>query len=42
MLSDEEVEGCRKAFNDFDLDRGGTIDCFELRLVLEAMGQQPS
>ena len=34
--------GCRDAFLAFDKDRSGTIDVWELRQVLEAMGQKPT
>lgn len=33
---------CREAFKAFDVDRSGTIDVWELRQVLEAMGQSPT
>ena len=39
VLSQEEIDGCREAFLAFDKDRSGTIDVWELRQVLEAMGQ---
>ena len=42
VLSQEEIDGCREAFLAFDKDRSGTIDIYELRDVLEAMGQQPT
>ena len=42
MLSQEEIDGCREAFNAFDKDRSHTIDVWELRQVLEAMGQKPT
>ena len=42
VLSQEEIDGCREAFLAFDKDRSGTIDVWELRQVLEAMGQAPS
>ena len=39
VLCQEDVDGCRQAFLAFDKDRSGTIDVWELRQVLEAMGQ---
>jgi Ca2+-binding EF-hand superfamily protein len=42
VLSQEEIDGCREAFNAFDKDRSHTIDVWELRQVLEAMGQKPT
>jgi Ca2+-binding EF-hand superfamily protein len=42
VLSQEEIDGCREAFLAFDKDRCGTIDVWELRQVLEAMGQKPT
>ena len=42
VLTQEEIDGCREAFLAFDKDRSGTIDQYELRDVLEAMGQNPS
>jgi calmodulin len=42
VLSQEDIDGCREAFLAFDKDRSGTIDIWELRQVLEAMGQAPT
>lgn len=42
ILNQEEIDGCREAFMAFDKDRSGTIDVWELRQVLEAMGQAPT
>jgi calmodulin len=42
VLSQEEIDGCREAFNAFDKDGSKTIDVWELRDVLEAMGQKPT
>ena len=42
VLSQEEIDGCREAFVAIDKDRSGTIDVWELRQVLEAMGQAPT
>ena len=41
-LSQEEIDSCRDAFLAFDKDGSGTIDHWELKMVLEAMGQKPS
>jgi calmodulin len=41
-LTQEEIDGCRDAFLAFDKDRSGSIDVWELRQVLEAMGQKPT
>ena len=42
VLTQEEIDGCREAFLAFDKDRSGTIDVWELRQVLETMGQKPT
>jgi Ca2+-binding EF-hand superfamily protein len=42
VLSQEEIDGCREAFLAFDKDNSHTIDVWELRQVLEAMGQKPT
>lgn len=42
VLTQEEIDGCREAFLTFDKDRSGTIDVWELRQVLESMGQVPT
>lgn len=42
VLSQDEIDGCREAFLAFDKDQSGTIDVWELRQVLEAMGQKPT
>ena len=39
VLSQEDIDNCREAFLAFDKDRSGTIDVWELRQVLEAMGK---
>ena len=40
-LTQDEIEACREAFQSFD--RGaGVIDVWDLRQVLEAMGQTPT
>mmetsp|Transcript_20621 Transcript_20621/g.51367 ORF Transcript_20621/g.51367 Transcript_20621/m.51367 type:complete len:161 (+) Transcript_20621:36-518(+) len=41
-LSQEEINGCREAFNKFDKDGSGTIDASELKATLNAMGQNPT
>ena len=41
-LTQDEIDRCRDAFLAFDKDRSGTIDVWELRQVLEAMGQKPT
>mmetsp|Transcript_26556 Transcript_26556/g.39816 ORF Transcript_26556/g.39816 Transcript_26556/m.39816 type:complete len:149 (+) Transcript_26556:81-527(+) len=42
VLTQDEIDGCRDAFLAFDKDRSGTIDVWELRKVLEEMGQRPT
>lgn len=42
LLSPEEIEACRDAFLRFDEDHSGTIDTWELKNVLEVMGQKPT
>ena len=42
VLTQEEIDTCRHTFLAFDKDRSGTIDVWELRQVLEAMGQAPT
>ena len=42
VLSQEDIDNCREAFLAFDKDRSGTIDVWELRQVLEALGQAPT
>lgn len=42
ILTAEEIELCRDAFLRFDEDHSGTIDTWELRNVLEVMGQKPT
>ena len=41
-LTQEEQDACRDAFLMFDKDRSGSIDLWELKLVLVAMGQSPT
>jgi Ca2+-binding EF-hand superfamily protein len=42
MLTQEEIDKCREAFERFDKDGSGTIDAWELKETLKAMGQNPS
>mmetsp|Transcript_27014 Transcript_27014/g.59058 ORF Transcript_27014/g.59058 Transcript_27014/m.59058 type:complete len:84 (+) Transcript_27014:316-567(+) len=42
VLSQQEIDACREAFCSLDKDRSGTIDVWELRQLLEAMGQLPT
>ncbi len=42
VLTQEELDACRDAFLLFDKDRSGSIDVWELKLVLTAMGQNPT
>ncbi|ACO68511.1 dynein 18 kDa light chain, flagellar outer arm [Micromonas commoda] len=41
-LSQDDINGCREAFNKFDKDGSGTIDASELKATLNAMGQSPT
>mmetsp|Transcript_1642 Transcript_1642/g.3131 ORF Transcript_1642/g.3131 Transcript_1642/m.3131 type:complete len:169 (-) Transcript_1642:220-726(-) len=42
VLTQEEIDQCREAFDRFDKDGSGSIDMWELRMVLQAMGQSPT
>lgn len=42
VLTPEELEACRVAFNNFDTDGSGTIDPAELTSTLKALGQNPT
>ena len=42
MLSEEEIESIRLAFNLYDLDRSGEIDKYEMKAALQSMGQNVS
>eukprot|EP00938_MAST-03A_sp_MAST-3A-sp1_P000652 g652.t1 len=42
QLTQEEIDSCRDAFLQYDKDRSGSIDQWELKEVLEAMGQTPT
>jgi len=37
-LNQDEIDSCRKSFEEFDADRSGTIDEEELTEILNAMG----
>ncbi len=39
-LNQDEIDSCRKSFDEFDADRSGTIDEFELAEILAAMGYE--
>jgi Ca2+-binding EF-hand superfamily protein len=41
-LTQSEIDGIRAAFEKFDVDRSGSIDAWELKSTLEAMGQRPT
>ena len=41
-FTQEEIDSCRDAFMQYDKDRSGSIDQWELKEVLEAMGQNPT
>ena len=41
-LSEEEISKCKGIFGKFDKEQTGRIDRFELRVVLEEMGERPS
>jgi len=42
ILSQEQIEMCRKAFAVYDQDRSGSIDVWELRTVFEKIGERPT
>jgi calmodulin len=42
VLNQVEIDECRSAFHSFDKDQSGTIDVWELKAVLEGMGQSPT
>ena len=42
ILTSEEIDQCRETFTEYDEDQSGSIDVWELKNVLEAMGQKPS
>jgi Ca2+-binding EF-hand superfamily protein len=42
QLTQEELKSCRVFFNNFDRNRTGTINGWELQIALEAMNANPS
>mmetsp|Transcript_3338 Transcript_3338/g.6312 ORF Transcript_3338/g.6312 Transcript_3338/m.6312 type:complete len:158 (-) Transcript_3338:16777-17250(-) len=42
ILLDEEIEECHRAFKQFDEDQSGTIESWELKALLQKLGQDPS
>eukprot|EP00735_Rhodelphis_limneticus_P001689 TRINITY_DN1234_c0_g1::TRINITY_DN1234_c0_g1_i1::g.26814::m.26814 TRINITY_DN1234_c0_g1::TRINITY_DN1234_c0_g1_i1::g.26814 ORF type:complete len:152 (-),score=27.51,sp/Q39584/DYL3_CHLRE/52.00/2e-50,EF-hand_1/PF00036.27/0.00022,EF-hand_1/PF00036.27/9.6e-06,EF-hand_1/PF00036.27/3.1e-08,EF-hand_7/PF13499.1/1.7e-13,EF-hand_7/PF13499.1/0.0002,EF-hand_6/PF13405.1/3e-06,EF-hand_6/PF13405.1/0.011,EF-hand_6/PF13405.1/1.1e+04,EF-hand_6/PF13405.1/0.00078,EF-hand_8/PF13833.1/0.062,EF-hand_8/PF13833.1/5.4e-09,E len=41
-LTQAEIDACREAFEKFDADGSGSIDQWELKKTLQAMGQNPT
>ena len=41
-LSEEQVAELKQAFNEFDVDGGGTISTHELGWAMRAMGMNPT
>ena len=41
-LSEEQVAELKQAFNEFDVDGGGTISTTELGWAMRAMGMNPT
>ncbi|CAM9528141.1 unnamed protein product [Discosporangium mesarthrocarpum] len=41
-LSQEEIDACQEAFREVDVEKKGQIDVWELRLVLQELGQNPT
>ena len=41
-LSEEQVAELKQAFNEFDIDGGGTISTHELGWAMRAMGMNPT
>ena len=41
-MSEEQVAELRQAFNEFDVDGGGTINTTELGYAMRAMGMNPT
>lgn len=37
-LSDDQKQEVKEAFDLFDTDRSGTIDCHEIKVILRALG----
>eukprot|EP00919_Chromeraceae_sp_WS-2016_P037790 GHVR01090244.1.p1 GENE.GHVR01090244.1~~GHVR01090244.1.p1 ORF type:complete len:149 (-),score=28.91 GHVR01090244.1:110-556(-) len=42
VLDEQFVQKCREAFLTFDQDNSGSIDRFEMKLLLEAIGENPT
>ena len=42
VLDEAFIQKCREAFNTFDADGSGTIDTQEMKLLLEAIGENPT
>ena len=42
MLTQADIDKCREAFERFDKDGSGSIDAWELKETLKAMGQNPT
>eukprot|EP00916_Digyalum_oweni_P015879 GHVL01026054.1.p1 GENE.GHVL01026054.1~~GHVL01026054.1.p1 ORF type:complete len:149 (+),score=26.49 GHVL01026054.1:10-456(+) len=42
VLDQVLIQKCREAFSTFDTDKSGTIDIFEMKNLLSAIGQDPS
>ena len=42
VLTSDEIEDCHRAFRAFDTDHSGTIESWELKGILEALGQKPT
>ena len=41
-ISEEQIAELQQAFNEFDVDRGGTINAKELGYAMRAMGMNPT
>ncbi|CAM9122339.1 unnamed protein product [Ectocarpus sp. 12 AP-2014] len=41
-LSQEEIDACQEAFREVDVGRRGNINVWELRIVLQELGQNPT
>ena len=41
-MSEEQIAELQQAFNEFDVDRGGTINAKELGYAMRAMGMNPT
>eukprot|EP00921_Rhytidocystis_pertsovi_P009685 GHVQ01015618.1.p1 GENE.GHVQ01015618.1~~GHVQ01015618.1.p1 ORF type:complete len:149 (-),score=21.48 GHVQ01015618.1:561-1007(-) len=42
VLDEAFIQKCREAFSTFDADNSGSIDRFEMRLLLQAIGENPT